>query len=270
MELSRRDFIAYSVRCSLAALSCGMLGTSTTRAASADYYDAHRDALSGAFRQIVFAAQSIWKTEFGAERASAMAQEALGNFETLLAKFPDVGGERNWDTQFIPVAGWYVALYGPMKSAGKTAEDVGRLVYEMYRHELAATPREQTVKEGEDLFREEPLASMQQWAEWTQKRDYADNWVAEFVRGDGQEFDFGYNYSECGAVKFFRSQGVPELAPYMCLSDFLKSAALDSGLRRTKTLGQGDDVCDFRYKKGRPVLQNWATEIDLIRSRMRS
>jgi len=268
MGFSRRDFIAYSLRCSLAALSCGMLGKTKAQAMTADYYSMHRDALTGAFRQIVLAAQPFWQSEFGADRASAIAQEALGNFDALLPKFPDVGGENNWDTPFIPVAGWYVALYGPLRSAGKTAEDVGRLVYDMYRHELAATPKEPLIKEGEELFRQETLASMEQWAEWTQKRDHAGNWVAEFVRGDGREFDYGYDYTECGAVKFFRSQGVPELAPYMCLNDFLKSAALASGLHRTKTLAQGDDICDFRYKKGRPVQQSWATEIDLIRSRM--
>ncbi len=56
----------------------------------------------------------------------------------------------------------------------------------------------------------------------------------------------------------------------MRLNDFLKSAAIGSGLRRAKTLAQGDDICDFRYKKGRPVVQNWDAEIDLIRSRSRT
>ena len=86
--------------------------------------------------------------------------------------------------------------------------------------------------------------------------------------GDGTAFDYGYDYTECGVVKYFRAQGAPELAPYFCLNDFPKSAVDGSGLSRTKTIGQGVDLCNFRYKKGRPVLQGWSTEIDLIRSRL--
>jgi hypothetical protein len=155
-----------------------------------------------------------------------------------------------------------------MKAAGLTAEDVGRLVYGLNRRALEMMPRDLAKKEGDDLFGPEMQAALADWAAWTQKRDYPANWVATFLPGDGQSFDFGYDYSECGVVKFFHSQGVPELAPYLCLNDFLKSAAIGSGLRRTKTLAQGDEVCDFRYKKGRPVTQNWASEIDRIRKRM--
>ncbi len=38
-----------------------------------------------------------------------------------------------------------------MRRAGKTAEDVGRMIYDMYRHTLETTPREQAEREGDDL-----------------------------------------------------------------------------------------------------------------------
>ena len=104
------------------------------------------------------------------------------------------------------------------------------------------------------------------WALWTQKREHTANWVAEFVEGQGADFDYGCNYTECAMVKYVTSQKVPELAPYICLADFPSSRAYDSGLVRTKTIATGDGVCDFRYKKGRPVTQDWATETRKIKA----
>ena len=39
--------------------------------------------------------------------------------------------------------------------------------------------------------------------------------------------------------------------PYICALDFPISKTFNRGLIRTKTLAEGADICDFRYKKGR-------------------
>lgn len=271
LDLSRRDLLACFVAGSaLCAGCCSALAAGGLQAEGAgSYYALHEEALKAAFHQMVEGAQQVWRAEFGAVRSRAMAEQAAETFDKLFDQFPEVGGDRNWDTQFIPVAAWYVALYRPMQSAGKSAEDVGKLVYDLYRRSLEGTPKDETTREGENLFNPDSMAAMAAWAEWTQKREYPANWVAAFIRGDGKEFDYGYDYTECGLVKYFRSQGVSELAPYVCLNDFLKSAAIGSGLSRTRTLAEGDEVCDFRYKKGRPVIQDWDTEIDRIQARSR-
>lgn len=49
--------------------------------------------------------------------------------------------------------------------------------------------------------------------------------------------------------------------------DFPRSKAYGTGLRRTKTLAAGDGVCNFRYKKGRPVVNDWSTEIGRLRAK---
>ena len=202
------------------------------------------------------------------ERTEQIISSALKRFESLLPDLPDVGGERNWDTQYIPVAAWYLALYEPMKAYGKTAEDVGRLVYELRKYELDHTPVAVLSKQGKEMFEPASISQMKEWAAWTQKKEYPANWVATFLQGDGKTFDFGYDYSECALVKFFKAHGVPELAPYVCLNDFTQSMAFRTGLERSKTIAQGDGVCNFRYKQGRPVKQNWDSEIAYIRKQI--
>ncbi len=40
-----------------------------------------------------------------------------------------------------------------------------------------------------------------------------------------------------------------------------------TGLVRTKTLAMGDGVCDFRFKKGRTITQDWASEVPRIKKK---
>ena len=266
----RRRFLQLSALCSLALLPICGLNRQVAFAATlsnGNYYLIHQTELISAFNQVLGAAQQFWQPRFGVPRTALMVNQARAKFKSLLAGLPEVGGERNWDTQFIPIAAWYVALYQPMKTQGMSAEDVGQLIYRIYQIQLAETPEAEAKAEGDALFSTDTLAQMHAWADWTQQREYPANWVAQFIPGDGKNFDFGYDYAECGLVKYFKSQGVPELAPYVCLNDFIKSAAIGSGLERSKTIAMGDGVCNFRYRHGRSVTQSWDSEITHIRAK---
>jgi hypothetical protein len=78
-----------------------------------------------------------------------------------------------------------------------------------------------------------------------------ENWIWNYIPGDGKEFDFGYDITDCGLCKFFHNEGADELVPYSCATEFLKSKGLGMELVRTTTLAEGHDKCNFRYKKGR-------------------
>ncbi|MFC1821572.1 L-2-amino-thiazoline-4-carboxylic acid hydrolase, partial [Thermodesulfobacteriota bacterium] len=96
---------------------------------------------------------------------------------------------------------------------------------------------------------------MKAWAPESQKRQYAGDWVATFMEGDGKAFDYGLDMTECGILKFFQAQGATEIVPYICVSmDGIFSRAFHRGLVRTMTLAEGYDKCDFRYKRGRKTL----------------
>jgi hypothetical protein len=274
---SRRNFCKCSA---LAALSFALnpwgkllsLGHAATTTPT-NYYLLHSKELTAAFASTLEGAYQFLSPELGMVASRMITQQALGNFRELLPKLPDVGGDRNWDTEFIPIAAWYVALYEPMRAHGKTAEAIGKLIYDLNVYSLSGTPKQQIAAEHKRLFSPEYMQEQREWASWTQRRELPANWVATFIeapagpRDADDSFDYGIDYSECGLVKFFQSQGRPELAPYVCLNDFSRSKTFDTGLRRTKTVAMGDGVCNFRYKAGRPVTQDWSTEIGRIRGR---
>jgi hypothetical protein len=274
-KLSRREFL----KLSFAASSCIMLASTIPGCQSAsgrrsagqeNYYLSHRDEIMKTFRRTNEGAMTYLGAAYGTKDALFITGEAAAEMERLLPGMPEVGGDRNENTPYIIIAGWYAAYYKPMKALlGKTPEDVGKMIYELNRAQYSTMPREQVIAEGNRLFSPDYLKQMRRWAEGTKQKEYPADWVAAFVEGDGKEFDWGYEYTECGVVKYLRSLGLGDLGPYVCLNDFVRSRALNTGLERTTTLAEGYDSCNFRYKWGRPVTRDWSTETPRIRMRIR-
>ena len=99
------------------------------------------------------------------------------------------------------------------------------------------------------------------WAEESQKRRYPDDFVLNYVEGDGKTFDFGIDYTECAICKFWRKQGAEEMLPYICLVDFLSSELITkTGLVRSMTLAEGFERCDFRFKRDRKPMNKQKTQ----------
>lgn len=264
-KISRRKFVTLvlgsSVGCLWLAPSCpGLLGPIAAWGKQ-NYYQAHQEELLRAFQETNHQARLYLAARQGKKLAEVVTREAAHRFSSLLPRLPEVGGIQNIDTPYLPIAAWYLAYYRPMQAYGQNAADVGRMIYDLNEKELAKYPEAQALAVGARWFTSVNLKKIKKWAVWTQKREYSANWVATFVPGGGQDFEFGYDYQECAVVKYLRSHQASELAPYVCLNDFLKSRTLGTGLQRSMTLAQGDAVCNFRFKQGRPVTQNWDTEV---------
>ncbi|HEX3044619.1 MAG TPA: L-2-amino-thiazoline-4-carboxylic acid hydrolase, partial [Bacillota bacterium] len=60
--------------------------------------------------------------------------------------------------------------------------------------------------------------------------------------------------------KYFQAHEANELAPFFCYIDFSLAKAFNRGLTRVKTLSEGDEKCEFRYKKGRTTKADWPPE----------
>ena len=79
------------------------------------------------------------------------------------------------------------------------------------------------------------------------KRDEKYGWAAVIPESDAY---IAVDYTKCGLTDWFRDQGVPEIAPIACEGDYIHFA-LWKGLKfvRTKTIANGDDICDMRFIK---------------------
>jgi hypothetical protein len=72
-------------------------------------------------------------------------------------------------------------------------------------------------------------------------------WRIEMVEDDDQTFAF--NMHSCFYLDVLTAYGAPELTPLFCKTDDWLAEALPAEIHwgRTKTLGRGDDCCDFRW-----------------------
>ena len=83
----------------------------------------------------------------------------------------------------------------------------------------------------------------------SQESNYEEDFVFEYVEGDGENFDYGINMTQCAACKFYKRQNAEELTPFVCQTDYLFSKHFGYNLIRTQTVAAGHDYCDFRWKK---------------------
>jgi hypothetical protein len=73
-------------------------------------------------------------------------------------------------------------------------------------------------------------------------------WIGGLVKGKNIN-EFGLNYTACGICKLSQQEGCADLAKKMCKFDYVSAEMMGAKLQRTKTLANGDNMCDFWYVK---------------------
>jgi hypothetical protein len=222
-----------------------------------DYYTSRKPKLLKEFRSWARHIDKLMAPRYGAEFTSAVLEEARQAFEALIPEMPYIGGEANFLTRNLPGPTITLALYQALQPRGIAVQEVGEIAYRAFESRLQSTSRLQLHLWGWLAFTGFSRRAMRAQAQTSQECRYPGDFVYTFVEGDGIEFDYGLDFTECAVLKLFRAQGAAELAPYLCLADFPYSRATGTGLVRTTTLAEGAKKCDFRYKRGREVTQGW-------------
>lgn len=199
--------------------------------------------------------EKVLVTRFGKGRTSGLMKEIRQEYEALTPEVPYIGGEENMFTEWLTYGVYYLAVYRILKAEGQSVEEVGKIIFNTFQA-MADYPKWLLRLVGSLKYNKQYVNQLKEAVAKTQERRYPGGWVAMFIEGDGEEFDYGIDITECGICKFYREQGADELTPYLCLSDCVVSEAFDRGLVRYKTLAEGAEVCDFRYKKGRKTFVN--------------
>jgi hypothetical protein len=147
-----------------------------------------------------------------------------------------------------------LAMYQALRARGESAEPAARLICLGASSFYRSFPTRLLLRwQGRKQFSRKRIEQRRRDAVVSQRRRYPDDWVFDFVEGDGRTFEWGLDYTECGIVKYLSRQGAPELAPYLCWLDYPVFAAMRVKLVRTETLAQGCQTCDFRFARGQPV-----------------
>jgi len=144
-----------------------------------------------------------------------------------------------------------LALFQAMNARGISAMETGRVIYESVLESVKRLPQHTFVLTPEFIQAELDLAQE------SQKRRYPGDWVWNFVLGDGIEFDYGYDFLECGTQKFYHIHEADAFLPFYCYLDFSTQRTAGWGFARTMTLAEGCPKCDFRWKKNGVTVHGW-------------
>jgi len=245
--MNRRKFIKIAAGGS--ALICGggiLVNFSRKSDPLAPFYEATRKVLTD---------------RYGDPLSANLMAEIRQAYRALDPQIPYIGGEENIFTEWLTYAAYYLSVFQALSARGDSTAEVGRLIYETYEV-MADYPQWFLNLVGRFKYSGKYEDRLRQAARESQKRRYPADFVATFIKGDGRAFDYGIDIDECGICKFYHAQGADELAPYMCLSDFVISKAFNRGLVRYQTIAEGAAKCDFRYKRGRetyvhPLRRGW-------------
>ena len=196
----------------------------------------------------------VMATTYDANLIDAVLHHARAEFEALIPYIPYIGGDDNPLTGSLVHSARCLALYKAMKAHGKTAAEAGKVLYDAAVIQ-AARPLP-PIPSSERLSEKELMQRRRARAEVSQERRYPDDFVYAFVEGDGQTFDYGYNFTECASLTFYCAQDAEEFMPFFCFLDFPLGQAVYLGLSRTMTPPEGHPYCNHRFTiGGKPALE---------------
>jgi len=257
---TRREFLQLSALAGLALCAptalCACQPASDAETDSR-YYLARKDKILQDLDSLSPHLHAALKAQHGVDVADAVIRDTRPQLDALLPQLPYIGSDANELTTNLTQSASALALYHAMKTRGKTAREVGLILYEGYDAYLSTTSK--IVTTGLGILQALGLDAQkaQQDIAESKKHTYPGDWIQESVQGDGKAFDWGIDYTECGIVKFLHAQGADELTLYRCQLDYPMSRVFGMGLVRTTTLAQGGTRCDFRYKRGRKTEPGW-------------
>ena len=197
---------------------------------------------------------------FGHDEGYQLSKNIELEYQNTSSQLPNIGTEADnkWAV-YMPPTSLALAAYRILVPIKLNIEQFGLIFFETIQEQMNNISSYAMRVIGTDQGMKEKTKIL---AERSQQRQYKDDWVINYIEGNGQDFTYGIDVKECAILKYLTYQEAPELTKYLCLTDYVTSEAISRGLVRNKTLAEGCDCCDFRYKHGRssylyPLRNSW-------------
>jgi len=188
------------------------------------------------------------------ELVGKVSDETYSEFKIVLAELPFIGGDENMLTFVFVSSAAALAYIRVLERYELPVDKIGVILNEVYADVYISLPGFVKWLLRKSEFSSRHCNELKAFAQESQLRKFTDNWVMEFVEGDGNDYDYGCNYTECAVLKFYRKMGAEKYMPYVCVMDLTFSNILGTGLHRTTTLNYGGECCDFQLKQNRPSM----------------
>ncbi|MBN2224470.1 MAG: L-2-amino-thiazoline-4-carboxylic acid hydrolase [Deltaproteobacteria bacterium] len=219
---------------------------------NSSYYLDRMEAYWKKYRRMLKSSYRVLPRYVDASEIETIAEETKAEFEMLLGQLPYIG-DKNMLTWNLVGTAMGLAFFRALERRGLTVETIGKVINEIYIDVFTSMPWFVKRFLRWYIFSRYRQKKLRAFAVESKLKEYPGNWVMEYVAGDGVNFDFGYNCTQCAILMFFQKMGAEKYVPYLCATDYGASRGVGTGLQRTMTLALGGECCDFRFKKNGPV-----------------
>ncbi len=214
------------------------------------YYNSRKDKLLRDLRLTAQLARGFVAERYGEEYAERLSRSVEEEYKAIIPRMPYVEGAMAGALNaFLRVTAQEVAVYKAMKRDGKTLAEAWEVCHEAIRLRMERFPRWKARLLRWVMYSTAMRRRIRRRAA-KKERLRLGAFEMRYMIGDGSDFDWGVDYLACGNLELIRELGAEEFAPYICMSDIALGDALGWGVIRTRTLADGCDHCDFRFKKG--------------------
>ena len=171
------------------------------------YYIEQQKKLKKNLKRFALLLSDDLESRFGTEKTKQILQETQDEFDILILQIPYIGGKSNPLTRNLIEAGYSLAFYRALKKQGVSLEEAGELIHLGTTYKLNKIPAFMRQLLGRWKLAKWQIPKLKKLAEISRERRYPEDWVFEMIEGDGQSFDIGRNYLECGIEKFIAQTG---------------------------------------------------------------
>ncbi len=184
-------------------------------------------------------------------------------YDSHMSKFPYVGGKKMSGTKNLTGAFYFVALGEVVKNYDISLDRWGYLVTECYKRYFSNMPL-LVRKIAKKVMLNDKLMN-----KFLHKKD-AKNKANVLVNPDSfetetqeptLEFPIIYHTKKCPLHVFADKNGYMEYMPYLCNLDYVMFEVFEIPFYREKTCAAGDDCCDFKFSKTKPITPSWPCHI---------
>ena len=178
-------------------------------------------------------------------------------YKAIVARTPSIGSMK--DNMFVLTmyaGAFLIALY--KEADGKLDEEKLKGLV------LAAAycPLMVKAKQGKSAFTEKEIETRTRQSKWSRDhiKEYPMNWFYYFEIVPGKE-EYYITHKQCGICKLTEQEHCREITKHLCMMDYYTFEMQGAVLDRTKTIGYGDDECNFHL-----MSKERAEEIGFVKS----
>ena len=225
-----------------------------------DFYVRKKSKFMRSFDERLAVVSEELRKKFDNKKSEDLINQMKSEFEKILPNIPFIGGQKNPTTLVLVKCMSDLAIFRILEKIGFSFREIGEF---HYNYVLAAQNlrKEALEKAGRDSsqypFDPVYMDYQKKLTVETQLKRYPDDWVMDYIEGDGKTFEWGWDITECGVQKAYKKLGDEKYLPFICLGDFYEAEGLGFGFSRTQAIGFGAPLCTHRFVNNYKTPRAW-------------